>query len=120
VDKFIADALNGQPLTIFGTGKFLRTFTHYQKLTNAIIAAIDDSRFENRIVDISSGEHHSINEVADRISSIFPATLVSCRLADRLNEIEFSVMPDIDLKLLDSEYSDYTIASYASKCINGK
>lgn len=74
IGKFLKQKKEGVPLTIAGDGKQTRDFTHVSDVVCANIAAmgIDKSQATNGgIINIGSGENHSVNEIANIVGGLF-------------------------------------------------
>jgi len=54
---------NGEPLTITGSGKQRRDFTHVNDIVSGLVA-ISMKKWNGQIFDFGSGKNHSINELA--------------------------------------------------------
>jgi len=73
IPKFVKQALNGQPLTIYGDGKQSRDFVHIWDIVQAIELVL---RKNNEIVaakkfNVGAGKPVSVNTIADFVSEIF-------------------------------------------------
>ena len=60
---FLAQKLNNKPLTIVGDGKQTRDFIHVSDLVEAVIK-IADSKKNNEIYNLASGQETSVNYIA--------------------------------------------------------
>lgn len=68
ITTFIKQALNNQPLTVFGDGEQTRDFVWVRDIANAnVLAAMSD---KSGVYNIGSGTETSINEIADKIIEI--------------------------------------------------
>ena len=68
VRKFIRKHLNGEPLTVVGTGEQKRDFTHVEDIVDGILA-IKDKGKPGELYHLGAGKSVSINELAN----MFPA-----------------------------------------------
>lgn len=69
VEIFLKSKRNGQPLTLVGYGKQSRDFIHISDAADASAEAMmSDSVMLGKIVNIGSGEKHSVAEIAELIS----------------------------------------------------
>jgi nucleoside-diphosphate-sugar epimerase len=66
--KFIQQRLNGEPMTIRGTGAQRRDFTYVGDVVRAnILAAASDRVGGGESINIGSGDNRSVNDIADMI-----------------------------------------------------
>ena len=63
---FLAQKLNGKPLTIVGDGEQTRDFTYIEDVVEAFITAAESS-YKAEIYNVGSGKTYSINYLADLI-----------------------------------------------------
>lgn len=70
IPKFIARALAGAPLTIFGDGSQCRDFTWVDDMVDAFVLAGDDERLVGRATNFGSGETIAIAELAQRVVAL--------------------------------------------------
>lgn len=61
---FMRQALNAEPLTIFGDGEQSRSFTHVSDVAPVIAAAIDNPEAWGQTLNIGSGWPRTINELS--------------------------------------------------------
>jgi UDP-glucose 4-epimerase len=78
VPRFVAQALAGEPLTVFGTGDQIRCFCHVLDIVPALVAlaGCDDAR--GRAVNIGTSDQISIGGLAERVIARLgsPSTIV--------------------------------------------
>lgn len=70
IPKFIKQAINDQPITIFGDGSQSRCFSNIETLVDCVFKLMDinDSwNLGNNIINVGSDESISINDLADKI-----------------------------------------------------
>lgn len=67
VPNFIAQALSGQPLTIYGDGSQTRSFCYVRDLVRGISAAMFASNTQGEILNLGNPDERSISEFADII-----------------------------------------------------
>lgn len=67
IPKFIARALAGQPLTVFGDGTQARDFTYVDDMVDAFVLAATHPEAVGRAINFGSGESISIAALAARI-----------------------------------------------------
>lgn len=65
--RFVQQALRGEPLTVFGTGKQVRCFCHVRDVVPALIRLVAADSACGRAVNFGSGERVSIEELAQRV-----------------------------------------------------
>ena len=68
VSSFIAQALNGQPLTIYGDGTQTRSFCYVDDLISGIIAMIDST--EAGPINIGNPDERTVTEIAELVLKI--------------------------------------------------
>lgn len=66
IPKFIAAALEGQPLLINGDGRQVRDFVYIDDVVDAMVK-VCDLEPGNHILNVASGTGHSVREVAEMI-----------------------------------------------------
>ncbi|MGH3670866.1 MAG: NAD-dependent epimerase/dehydratase family protein [Pseudonocardiaceae bacterium] len=67
IPRFVAQALSGQPLTIFGTGRQVRCFCHVHDVVPALAALVECQEAYGSAVNIGSAEQVSIAGLAQRV-----------------------------------------------------
>jgi UDP-glucose 4-epimerase len=65
--RFVQQALRGDPLTVFGTGKQVRCFCHVLDVVPALIRLIAADGACGRAVNLGSTEQVSIGALAERV-----------------------------------------------------
>jgi UDP-glucose 4-epimerase len=70
VPRFIQQALNGETLQIYGTGKQTRCFCYVADLVEAIIGLMNCLQASGKVYNIGNNEEISIEELADKIIKI--------------------------------------------------
>lgn len=70
IPRFITSALLNEPFTIHGKGDSSRDFTYVEDLARAIdlILHANSEKVVGEVFNVGSGEHISVNEIADMIS----------------------------------------------------
>ncbi|WP_250550562.1 UDP-glucuronic acid decarboxylase family protein [Pseudonocardia sp. H11422] len=68
VSSFIAQALNGQPLTIYGDGTQTRSFCYVDDLVRGIVSMIDST--EAGPINIGNPEERTVTELAELVLAI--------------------------------------------------
>ncbi|MDX6770479.1 MAG: GDP-mannose 4,6-dehydratase [Elusimicrobiota bacterium] len=67
IPSLVGQALRGEPLTVFGTGKQTRCFAFVGEIVNALADLLPCKAAHGRVVNLGSNEEVSINELAARI-----------------------------------------------------
>jgi nucleoside-diphosphate-sugar epimerase len=83
---FLKQAMAGEPITIHGTGEQTRTFTHVSDIVEGI-ARVVDSGVKNEIINITTEEEVSVNEMAQLAKSLAGGNSEIVRVADRPGQI---------------------------------
>lgn len=68
--RFVAQALSGEPLTVFGDGRQTRCFCHVRDVVRALMALLDDPRAEGDVFNIGSSQEVTIRDVAEAVIRI--------------------------------------------------
>lgn len=77
-------------LTIFGEGDTTRDFTHVDNVVTAVIKAMDE-RYNGRILEVGTGDPHSLNEVYAILKSRLNPNYNKLKYApSRIGDIKFS------------------------------
>ena len=87
VDRFVQQAINNEPLTIYGDGKQTRSFTYVQDTIEGVITAIHKGKI-GEIYNIGNDEEITILELAKIVKS----------LTDSDSEVVFGELPENDPK----------------------
>lgn len=66
---FIKKCMNKEPITIYGTGEQLRSFTYVKDIVKANFICVNDKRTDGQIYNACSGIQISIQELCDIIKS---------------------------------------------------
>jgi UDP-glucose 4-epimerase len=67
IPRFVRQALRGDPLTVFGTGRQIRCFCHVQDVVPALAALVRTPGARGRAVNLGSTEQVSIVDLARRV-----------------------------------------------------
>jgi UDP-glucose 4-epimerase len=70
VPRFIQQALNGETLQIYGTGKQTRCFCYIADLVEAVISLMNCRQSSGKVYNIGNNEEISIEKLADKIIKI--------------------------------------------------
>ncbi|MDB5082809.1 MAG: NAD-dependent epimerase/dehydratase [Chloroflexi bacterium] len=67
IPRFVSQALNGQPLTVFGTGQQSRCFTYVGDTVNALVGLMDHPETAGQLYNVGNPEEITIETLARRI-----------------------------------------------------
>lgn len=67
IPRFVKQALNNQPLTVYGDGKQTRTFTYVKDVIKALMALIEKNKAVGEVINIGGIEEISIIDLAEKI-----------------------------------------------------
>lgn len=67
IPRFVEQALNGGPLTVYGDGEQTRCFTHVLDVVAALSALMRLPQLRGEVVNLGSDERVSIRELAERV-----------------------------------------------------
>ena len=67
IPNFVRQALDDDPIRVFGDGEQTRCFTYVGDAVRAIVDLMDTSDAEGEVFNIGSNEEISINELAERV-----------------------------------------------------
>lgn len=70
IPRFVAQALAGEPLTVFGSGQQIRCFCHVLDVVPALVALLCDTRAHGQVFNVGSSEQVTIEELARRVIAI--------------------------------------------------
>ncbi len=70
IPRLVGQALNGDPLTVYGDGKQVRCFTHVSDVVDALIALAEHPDAEGEIFNIGNGQGVTIENLAKRIKEL--------------------------------------------------
>ncbi len=87
VDRFIQQALNNEPLTIYGDGTQTRSFTYVRDTIEGVITTIEKGNI-GEVYNIGNDKETTILELAQIVKNII----------DSKSEIEFRELPENDPK----------------------
>jgi nucleoside-diphosphate-sugar epimerase len=74
--NFITQALDNQPITIYGDGQFTRSLCYVQDLVDGMLAVMESSRTEaaGRVYNLGNPEEHTILEYAKLVLELIPSS----------------------------------------------
>jgi UDP-glucose 4-epimerase len=70
IPRFVAQALAGEPLTIFGTGEQIRCFCHVHDVVPALAALVEHPQAYGSAVNVGSSEQVTIHGLARRVLAL--------------------------------------------------
>jgi UDP-glucose 4-epimerase len=70
IPTFVRQALDGQPITVFGDGSQSRSFTYVGDVVRAVVALIDEPRAVGQVFNIGNGHEITIGSLAERIREL--------------------------------------------------
>ncbi len=65
--RFVRQALDGKPLTVYGTGEQARCFCHVSDVVGGLIACVFNVRSAGEIFNLGNTEEITMNALADRV-----------------------------------------------------
>lgn len=74
IPRFIKQALANEPITVYGTGKQTRCFTHVKDVVKALIDLINCDASIGKVFNIGSQQEVSIEELAKKVIRITKST----------------------------------------------
>jgi UDP-glucose 4-epimerase len=69
VPTFVSQALNGGPITVFGSGQQTRCFSHVDDIVSGILLGISTDRTVGEVFNLGGTEEVTIEELAYRVKS---------------------------------------------------
>ena len=67
IPRLVGQALNGQPLTVYGDGKQTRTFTYVKDVVDALMGLMASFKATGEVFNVGGTKEISIEDVAKRI-----------------------------------------------------
>jgi len=67
--RFVKQALEGQPLTVYGDGTQTRTFTHVKDVTEVLVTLLDVPEAIGEVINVGGAEEVSILQLAKRVKA---------------------------------------------------
>lgn len=67
VPRFIQQAIDGGPITVYGDGKQSRCFTHVKDVVPALVLLLETPEAWGQVVNIGSTEEISVGELAEQV-----------------------------------------------------
>jgi nucleoside-diphosphate-sugar epimerase len=69
VPRFVAQAIENEPITVYGDGMQTRTFTHVRDTVQALTKLVENEKANGEVVNIGGNEEVSILELARRVKT---------------------------------------------------
>lgn len=70
IPRLVAQALEGRPLTVFGTGQQIRCFCHVHDVVPALVRLVDCEQAQGLAVNLGSHDQVSIEDLARRVGDL--------------------------------------------------
>ena len=70
IPTFVEQALEGEPITVYGTGEQTRSFAHVRDVVEAIVRLVDRSDAYGEVFNVGSDQEVSINRLAEIVKEI--------------------------------------------------
>ncbi len=70
IPRFVKQALNHEPITVFGEGTQTRTFTHVKEVIEALVRLMVSKEAEGQVINIGGVEEVSIFDLANRVKEM--------------------------------------------------
>lgn len=70
IPRFVQAALKGEPLTVFGDGKQVRSFGHVKDVTRAVLMLADNPDCYGEVFNVGADEPVTIEELAKRVVEV--------------------------------------------------
>ena len=67
IPRFVRQALEGGPITVYGDGEQVRCFTHVSDALDGVCALVNSRAAEGRIFNVGNDEAVTINELAEKV-----------------------------------------------------
>jgi UDP-glucose 4-epimerase len=67
IPRFVAQALKGEPLTVYGDGTQTRTFTYVKDVVGALMALMETDAAVGEVFNVGGTEEITIRDLADRV-----------------------------------------------------
>jgi UDP-glucose 4-epimerase len=70
IPNFVRQALDGEPITVFGDGKQSRAFTHVHDVVGALLKLVGEPKAVGQVVNIGNTEEVTIEDLARRVREL--------------------------------------------------
>ncbi len=112
LNKFIA----GKEITIWGEGNQIRDFIYIEDLISAIFLLLE-KKIKNKIINVGSGQGHSINEVIKIIESSINKRIKIIHKPSRNFDVPYNVLDISKLQKLIAWQTKYSVEEGIKKTI---
>jgi UDP-glucose 4-epimerase len=94
IPNFVRQALEGEPITVFGDGTQSRSFTYVGDVVGAMVALINEPRAVGKVFNIGNGNEITINALAEKVRELTGSSSEIVRIPyDQAYESGFEDMP---------------------------
>ena len=94
IPNFVQQALMGLPITVYGDGRQMRSFTYVGDVVNGLVALVENPRAVGEVFNIGNSEEISIGELAERVKAMTDSASEIVRIPYELAyEAGFEDMP---------------------------
>ncbi|HUU69970.1 MAG TPA: NAD-dependent epimerase/dehydratase family protein, partial [Planctomycetota bacterium] len=80
VPRFVRQALDGGPITIYGDGRQTRSFTHVADAVDCVTRLAGEPKAEGQVVNVGSDREVSIRELAELVRGIVNPKAEICHI----------------------------------------
>ncbi len=70
IPRFVAQALAGEPLEVYGDGRQSRCFAHVRDVVGALVGLMDEPRARGQVFNVGNDEEVSILQLAERVRAL--------------------------------------------------
>ena len=70
IPRFVTQALQGEPITVYGDGKQVRTFVHVRDAVQGIISLMESENTNGEIFNLGSSQSISIGDLAVKVKEL--------------------------------------------------
>jgi UDP-glucose 4-epimerase len=74
IPRFVAQALDNEPITVYGDGTQSRCFTHVGDTVRALVGLMEDEQVVGEVYNVGSNEEITIRELAERVRMVTGST----------------------------------------------
>jgi len=96
VVNFIAQALRGEPLTLYGDGMQTRSLCYVSDLVEGLIAAMESERARGEVINLGNPEERTVKEIAETIRGLAGSSSPFIFTAFAVGDDPRRRRPDID------------------------
>jgi len=70
IPNFVRQSLAGEPITVFGDGTQMRSFTHVVDVVGALLRLVKEPRAIGQVINVGSTQEVSIGQLAERVRQL--------------------------------------------------